>query len=85
MGTAQYDSTIIFAWVSNYYFSLCNSGKTLCSLWYQRMNPTYHTASPDLPLNKWSHVSAVWSPESVTFYINGEKKAEYPSQYKNHN
>ena len=85
MGTTQYDSTIIFAWVSNYYFSLCNSGKTLCSLWYQRMNPTYHTASPDLPLNKWSHVSAVWNPESVTFYINGEKKAEYPSQYKNHN
>ena len=85
MWITQYDSTIIFAWVSNYYFSLCNSGKTLCSLWYQRMNPTYHTASPDLPLNKWSHVSAVWNPESVTFYINGEKKAEYPSQYKNHN
>ena len=85
MWITQYDSTIIFAWVSNYYFSLCNSGKTLCSLWYQRMNPTYHTASPDLPLNKWSHVSAVWNPESVSFYINGEKKAEYPSQYKNHN
>ena len=85
MWITQYDSTIIFAWVSNYYFSLCNSGKTLCSLWYQRMNPAYHTASPDLPLNKWSHVSAVWNPESITFYINGEKKAEYPSQYKDHN
>ena len=85
MGTTQYDSTIIFAWVSNYYFSLCNGGKTLCSHWYQRVTPTYHTASPDLPFNKWSHVSAVWNPESVTFYINGEKKAEYLSQYKNYN
>ena len=54
-----------------YYLSLSSDG-SVQTYWYGRTPAGYHSSGAGVvPLNKWTHVSAVWSASDVKIYVNG--------------
>ena len=56
---------------SAYYLSLSSDG-SVQTYWYGRTPAGYHSSGAGVvPLNKWTHVAAVWSESNVKIYVNG--------------